>query len=219
MKPQINKNYYHLPGIFGNVNGPGLNRMPGNALRLILYYISDKLMGEDAWLNETTKCDFPQHWANMSIDSNPQQLIVKLGNPSEYTGVYGSYFLPTLKISAIKGNDSALQFQMNRLGGLLHSTEDKDRFLLEITHPWEFKVSYVDDSNNPIMFNSTFRRNKEGEVKSIEVEYEVKVVYSKDVSIFDDQVSGQAAILLLDKHSVIVRNVIVTIALVFTKII
>ena len=207
-----------LLGIYASVNGPGFGKSPGYALRTILYYISDKLIGEDAWLNQTTTCDFPGLWRNTTTNSTPSEPFGKIENPSEYTGIYGSYFLPALNISAKPGDDSALLFQMSRLGGLLHSTQDKDRFLMEVTTSWEYMKSFKDANDKSILVNSTFQRNEDGEVRSIELEYEVKVVYSKDISILDDAVSGQAATLLQNKHCAFVRNVAVIVAFVFTMI-
>ncbi|XP_060560761.1 uncharacterized protein LOC132720615 [Ruditapes philippinarum] len=195
-------------GVFASVNGPALAGLPGYALRTIMYYITDKLIGEDPWLNETTTCEFPDLWRNITTNSTAPEPFGKLENPSEYTGIYGSYFLPALTISTKPGDDSSLLIQMNRLGGVLHSTQDKDRFLMEITSPWEYMTAFIDGNNNTVFVNSTFIRNKDGEVRSIEFKYEVKTVYTKDITIFDDQVSGQAAVLKLDTYCIIKKFIV-----------
>jgi hypothetical protein len=133
----------------------------------------------------------PNRWRNISTNLTPPEPLGKLVNPSEYTGTYGSYYLPAIQVSTKPGCDSSLLFQMSRVAGVLHSTQDKDRFLMEITSPWEFKITARDYHNNTVLYNSLFLRNKEGQVRSIELTVNVKIVYTKDITIFDDQVSYQ----------------------------
>ncbi|XP_053375802.1 uncharacterized protein LOC123533279 [Mercenaria mercenaria] len=175
MFPDINA------GLYASVNGPAINGVSAYALRNILSYITDELIGKEQWLDETNSCPSPLLSPNTSTTSTPPEPLGSLQNPSEYMGYYASHFLPGLMVSTKSGDDSSLSFQMNRLGGILHSTQDKDRFLMEVTAPWEYMVSYFDDNDEAIMINSTFLRNEEGVVTSLEVDLEVKVVYSKDV--------------------------------------
>ncbi|XP_053386925.1 uncharacterized protein LOC123542314 [Mercenaria mercenaria] len=207
MFPDINA------GVYASVNGPALNKLPGYAVRTVLYYISDKLLGKEQWLNETTTCEFPQLWRHKTTNSTAPESLGKLQNPSEYVGYYGSHYLPGINVSAKVGDASSLSFQMNKLGGILHSTQDKDRFLMEITSPWEFMTAFLDDNNATTMINSTFVRNDDGVVQSLELQFEVKVVYSKGVSVLNDVVSSQATATYLDQYQLFVWTVLIRIML------
>jgi hypothetical protein len=157
-----------------------------------MYYISDKLIGEDPWLNETTTCEFPHLWRNITTNSTPQEPLGIIDNPSEYIGIYGNIILPSLNVSTKPGDRSKLLFQMNRIGGVLHSTQDKDRFLMEIKNPREYMLNSLNVNNDTVMINTTFLRNQGGEVSSVELQYDVKVVYTKGITIFDYQGLAQA---------------------------
>lgn len=173
--------YLLFAGIFASVNGPGLNLLPGNALKTIFYYISDALINEEAWINETTTCQYPEYWQdNKTTNSTPLEPPGHMNDPSEYAGYFQNNYLPGIHVSVITGNNSILSFQVQRLGGILHSTKDKDRFIMEVTSPWEYMISLTDDNNNPVLVNSTFFRDDKGQVKSLEVKFEVKVLYTKD---------------------------------------
>ncbi|XP_045184047.2 D-aminopeptidase-like [Mercenaria mercenaria] len=200
-------------GVYASVNGPALNKLPGYAIRTVLYYISDKLLGKEQWLNETTTCEFPQLWRHKTTNSTPPEPLGKIQNPSEYSGYYGSHYLPGINVSANVGDSSSLLFQTNKFGGILHSTQDKDRFLMDTTSPWEFMTVFLDDNNVTKMINSTFVRNDDGVVQSLELQFEVKVVYSKGVSILNDVVSSQATATYLDKYQLIMWTVLIRIML------
>lgn len=189
--------YLLFAGIFASVNGPGLNLLPGNALKTIFYYISDTLINKEAWLNETTTCEYPEYWQhNKTTNSTPLEPPGHMNDPSEYAGYFQNNYLPGINISEITGNNSILSFQVQRLGGILHSTEDKDRFKMEVTSPWEYMISFTDDNNNPILVNSTFLWDEKGQVKSLEVEFEVKVLYTKEG--YQDRTSANARISFTD---------------------
>lgn len=168
-------------GVFASVNGPGLGTDPGYALSTIFYYISDKLIGKQPWVNETTTCEFPEPWRRgpTQANSTPAEPSVKLPNPSEYVGYYGSKFMPGINVTETPGDQSSLSFQMNRLAGILHSTPDTDRFLMEFKSPWEIAPN-SDDNNETQKLKSKFQRNDAGEIRSLEVTFDVKLEYVKD---------------------------------------
>ncbi|CAI9724675.1 Hypothetical predicted protein [Octopus vulgaris] len=47
--------------IFSSVNGP-MNTHSKNALRVIHHYAADLLLGQEAWLNQSSSCTFPDPW-------------------------------------------------------------------------------------------------------------------------------------------------------------
>ncbi|XP_014768721.1 uncharacterized protein LOC106868112 [Octopus bimaculoides] len=47
--------------IFSSVNGP-MNAHSKNALRVIHHYAADLLLGQEAWLNQSSSCTFPDPW-------------------------------------------------------------------------------------------------------------------------------------------------------------
>lgn len=171
-----------ISGLFVSVNGPGFKRIPGNAQTTILYYISDNLIGQQPWLNESTTCEYPDLWRNKSTSSTPTEWAPNiLANPSEYVGYYRSKYLPGINVKHRQGNTSSLSFEMNNIKGILHSTGD-DRFLMEVTSPWELMTTFWDDNNATEKMNTTFLR-QDGNIGSLEVRYGVNVEYIKDIAV------------------------------------
>ncbi|KAL4230948.1 hypothetical protein ACF0H5_011321 [Mactra antiquata] len=169
-------------GIFASANGPGYGSFAGNAEKSILYYVSDYLLNKSAWINETTTCEFPTFWRDIPTNSTPGEVAVDLPSPSEYVGSYGTFYLPAIEVTVNPDDDKSLRFQMNRCGGLLHSTPDKDRFLMEVTSPYELMMVFIDKNNATSFVNATFQRSG-NTVNAIEFQYEVKVLYEKGLDV------------------------------------
>ncbi|KAL4230949.1 hypothetical protein ACF0H5_011322 [Mactra antiquata] len=169
-------------GIFVSVNGPGYGSFAGNAERSILYYVSDYLLNKPAWINETTTCEFPNFWRDIPTYSMPGEVSVDLSSPSEYVGSFGTFYLPAIDVSVNPDDNTSLKFKMNKCEGLLHSTTDKDRFLMEVTAPFELKMTFVDKNNATSFVNAMFKRSGNA-VNAIELQFEVKVLYEKGLDV------------------------------------
>ena len=165
-------------GIFASVNGPGFKSFSINHLNTVFYYISDLLLGLEPWLNETTACTYPEPWANKTeTESKDREVPIAIDKTSDFVGSYFSPLLPVVNVSA---NSSDLLFNMNRLHGILHPSSEKDRFLWEVTDPWEFATSYTDNNNETVFTNVTFLRDgASGAVDGLRMELEVNMTFTK----------------------------------------
>lgn len=146
-------------GISASVNGPDFWNDSLAHLTTVLYYLSDHLLGLEPWLNETTACTYPAPWNN-DTETKPKdpEVPVTIDNASEFEGVYSYPLFPTAEVMT---NDSNLLMDINRLHGILHPSSEKDRFLWEITAPWELANLMYGDTFYNITF---FRDNTTGAV-------------------------------------------------------
>ena len=170
-------------GIYASVNGPGYKGLSIRHLTATFYYISDYLLGLDPWLNETTACTFPEPWANNTVkESKEKEQPIVVDKLTEFQGSYANPLLPTIQVSA---ESSDLRLRSNRVRGTLHPSSEKDRFLWEVTYPWELaETDYTDANNETIYTNVTFLRNaKTGIVDGLKMEFEVNMTYAKDTSM------------------------------------
>lgn len=140
-------------GIFASVNGPDFWNESSTHLTTVLYYLSDHLLELEPWLNETTACSFPEPWGN-DTESEPKEpeVPITVDNPSEFEG---SYSYPLFPNAEVMTNSSQMLMDINRLQGILHPSSDKDRFLWEITAPWELANLMYRDT----LYNVTFLRD------------------------------------------------------------
>lgn len=174
-----------LLGIFGSVNGPGFKSFGYNALQTIFYHISDYLLNENHWLNITTTCSFPQPWKKeTNSSSTDEEISVDIPNIAEYTGRFGNEYLPDLNITRDVNNNRKLNANMNLISAVLHTTAENDRFLFEITEPWEIAMSFTDDNNATVKANVTFQRHN-GQITSLQLKLDTTFTYMKGVSILD----------------------------------
>ena len=166
-------------GIFGSVNGPGISRSASQHLSVSLDYIADHLLGFEPWLNESTACSFPNPWANWTVPQAKPETPTKLDNFTDYEGSYGNRMFPDIIISA---DNATLHFNSNKVHGILHPSSEEDRFLFEITTPWEFATN----TSNALPTNVTFVRDaKTGIVNELTLKLEVDLTYTKGVSVLD----------------------------------
>ena len=169
-------------GIFASVNGPGVGREAGEHLSVILYYLTDYLLGLESWLNETTACTYPNPWANWTTSETKVEtpINVQLDNLTDYEGSYGN---PMFSDITVYANNSSLSFDSNKVHGILHPSSETDRFLFEITEPWEYTNNATE---NAILTNVTFDRDvRTRHVTHLTLKLEVDLTYTKSVSVFD----------------------------------
>lgn len=179
--------FYFCLGVFTSVNGPAFKKLPSYAVATTLYRLSDTLLDSDPWLNTSNTCSFPAPWLDTNTsESMTREPSMEITNPDDYIGNYGNHIMTTLGVTANPDSKMSLLFQLGRLNGLLHSTEETDRFLAEITYPWEFAISSTDDNNATVYINCTFIR-KDGKVVSAKVADSVDIVLTKGTDLFDPE--------------------------------
>ena len=165
-------------GIFGSVNGPGIGRPSANHLSVSLYYTADYLLGLKPWLNETTACTFPSPWENKTHPEAYAKETPFLGsNLTDYEGAFGHHIFPDIEVYA---NISNLVFNSTHLSGFLYQASEKDRFLSEISYPWEY-------SSRGQMTNVTFQRDTTGTVNEMTLHLEVDLTYVRGLSVLNTQ--------------------------------
>ena len=174
-------------GIFVNVNGPGNNHKPGDAIKTIMYFIADILLQEEPWMTQHTACTFPSPWRNTSIYSpsnpipTPQPLSPVL---SDYIGRYGNKVFPDINI--VEDNEN-LKLEMNRIKGILHPTDQPDEFKLELTDPWEYAIEKVVNENLTITMSLKFKRNQDNETVKFDWLLDTWITFQKGVYLVDDE--------------------------------
>ena len=175
-------------GMYATVNGPAFKSLSSRHLTTVFYYISDHLLGLEPWLNETTACTFPEPWANSSVrESKNPEVPITVDNPSQYKGAFSNPVFPGVDVSV---NSTDMFFKSNRMQGTLHPSSEKDRFLCEVTHPWEFAVDYTDDNNKSRLVNITFLRDINGLINSFKAGFEVDMTYFKEGMTLDGTSEG-----------------------------
>ena len=142
-------------GLFASTNGPALDSQV-MALSSKFYHVTDRLMWVEPWINTTKACTFPQPWRTANDSDIPPVENAVLTNAKKYEGFYSSPILSGFRIELDGTSNTSLRFKMGKLGGILYSTLDKDRFLMEIRTPWEFYVSSMDKNNVTAKTNVTF---------------------------------------------------------------
>ena len=167
-------------GLFVSVNGPAYETNAPYHNQVSVYYIADQLLDLDPWLNKTTACTFPQPWDNQTTaETNAKEAPVAIGNFTEYEG---SYDFPLFSNIDVYSNYSNLLMNSNHIQGVLHPSSEKDRFLYEITYPWEF----APHDNTTKLTNVTFVRDEvTNAVTALTVQLEVNVTYVRKAAILD----------------------------------
>ena len=169
-------------GIYANVNGHAFKRSSMDHLISSLYYISDHLLGLEPWLNQTTGCTFPEPWANKTATkSQDKEAPIDVDDIAVYSGLYINELLPTI---LIHDESSILHLTSNRMGGILQASSEKDRFLWDVTYPWEFAEYFFTDTNNESVYmNITFLRNdRTNAVNALVMGFEVNMTYIKSTA-------------------------------------
>ncbi|KAH3819606.1 uncharacterized protein LOC127881285 [Dreissena polymorpha] len=146
----------HNFGLFASTNGPALDSQ-FLAISATFDHVTDRLLGLEPWINTTTACTFPEPWRTANDSAIPPvENAAVLTNAKKYEGFYSSLILSGIRIELDGTSNTSLRFKMGKLGGILYSTLDKDRFLMEIRTPWEFYVSSMDKNNVTAKTNVTF---------------------------------------------------------------
>ncbi|WAR28087.1 GIGA6-like protein [Mya arenaria] len=172
-------------GIFISTNGGMFKDYQSKSLTTTMYYLADRLLDKEPRLNSSTACSFPLPWKEVNeTDSRLTEINAFWSDISEYTGIYGNEFQPDFILTVNGSSQTQLNFESGRLGGNLYSTKDKERFLMEITYPWEFYIPLMDHNNVTTKTNVTFVREG-GKVTSMNINLGTNITFTKDVSMLD----------------------------------
>ena len=170
-------------GMYASVNGPDFKSLSIRHLTALFYYTSDHLLGLEPWLNETSACTFPEPWAHSSArESKEPEVPIDVNNRNEYNGSFSSPIFPGVVVNT---NSTNMSLKSNRLYGNLHPSSENDRFMWEITYPWELAVDYTDDNNQTRFINITFLRDKNGAVNALKAGFEVEMTYVREGMTLD----------------------------------
>ena len=144
-------------------------------MEALSYYIADHLIGLTPWLNQTSVCSFPEPWGRMLHQRHvTMETPIQNAKTDELEGSYGSKLFADIDISS---NSTNLMFRANIIHGILHSSSEKDRFVLEIVEPLEFALR---ENNTHTYMNVTFGRDAQTQaVNRLTLKLEVDLEYEK----------------------------------------
>ncbi|KAK6173053.1 hypothetical protein SNE40_016587 [Patella caerulea] len=137
-------------GVYAAVNGPQ-TREKIYALRALMSYASDMLLGEEPWLNDTTVCTFPAPW-DVRVDVKEPKISRDIASeirlrPSR--DLVGRYFhLGFGEIRVYFGKSGALVLHFGRFGTMVLHQENGLKFSGKYFGPLWF-VTDSDDSFEP----------------------------------------------------------------------
>lgn len=102
-------------GFVITVNGPWYMNYRHNLAQLS-YVLSDILLGEKQWIDNSTICSFPSPWKSTSTwsSNNTQSIRWTVDDVNQYTGDYAHRIFGNFKIREIESRK--LAFQMNSAG-------------------------------------------------------------------------------------------------------
>ncbi|KAL3878901.1 hypothetical protein ACJMK2_031227 [Sinanodonta woodiana] len=181
----------HNIGIFGSANGPATDESD-RALNSVFYYLSDVLLSEAKWINETIACTFPKPFA--SPFQRPAKIDPDQVNPvkpilDKYVGRYGSVLMPDMEITK---NGDTLMFRCNRIAGILHPTHVENEFKSEVTEPWEVVLSSRYGSNETELTTVVFKMDGQ-KANSLEWQLGYSLVFIRNQGFFDEYVKSMGA--------------------------
>lgn len=188
-------------GIFACANGSGLKYLSSDILSAILYHVSDILLGFEPWLDINNTCQYPMRKPRIDIqdfDSIFSLNAQSLHDFREYTGTYGSEFVPNFIYLGLEVNDNTtnLVITLGRFGGKMFPANDNDSFYIVITWPDEIRESFTYNNNLTIPILSRFYR-KNSVVDYLEIDGAVNVRYKKILTSDNEEnqsVSGNTTI-------------------------
>ncbi|KAL3878902.1 hypothetical protein ACJMK2_031228 [Sinanodonta woodiana] len=178
-------------GIFGSTNGPTTDESD-RALNSVFYYMSDILLRESMWINETIACTFPKPFASpfhtfTGID--PDQVNPIKPCFDKYVGRYGNVLMPDMEITI---NGDTLMFRCNRIAGILHPTHVENEFKSEVTEPWDAVLSSRVWSNQTETNKVVFKMNGQ-KANSFEWQLDYSLVFIRNQGFFDGYVISWGA--------------------------
>ena len=185
LKTDICFNTYFIAGIFESTNGGVIKNLQSRALSTSSYFLTNKLLGVEQWINQSNVCTFPEPWR---VDNDTSTAWTELSVPRQdldkFVGVYGNHYIPSMDVQRDPSSSYRLKLRSGILEGFLHTTQDSWRFLLEIRKPVEFAMLLLDNDNQTVKSNVTFEM-KEGFATRLYFNTGVNLTYTRDVDITD----------------------------------
>jgi len=159
--------------------------LQSRALATSSYFLTNKLLGVEPWINESNVCTFPEPWRVKNDTSSVwTELSVPRQDLDKFVGVYGNHYIPSLDVQRDPSSNYRLKLRSGMLEGFLYTTQDTWRFLLEIRTPVEFAMLLWDNNNQTIKSNITFEVSGDLATKLC-FNTGVNLTYTRDVDITD----------------------------------
>jgi len=172
-------------GIFGSTNGGVIKDLQSRALSTSSYFLTNKLLGVQQWINQSNVCTFPEPWrVENKTSSTWTELSVSRQDLDRFVGVYGNNYIPSMDVQRDPSSNYRLKLRSGIWDGYLHTTRDSGRFLLEIRTPVEFAMRLMDTNNQTIKLNITFEMHG-GRASKLIFNTGVDLTYTRDVDITD----------------------------------
>ncbi|XP_046569203.1 protein flp-like [Haliotis rubra] len=162
-------------GIYAVVNGPQTHTK-SLALRAIMSYAADILLGEDPWLNTSTICSYPAPWKEAFESASPPTVtdttVVTARPAQDYVGSYYHRGFGEIRVELKEDGEDALRMTFGRFGKLNLYPQSETMFHGRFYGPLWF-MSDSDDQFQPEIVE--FVKNKDnrisGLIYSIDTEY------------------------------------------------
>ncbi|KAK3592705.1 hypothetical protein CHS0354_037839 [Potamilus streckersoni] len=168
-------------GVFLSINGPGTPQIPFRAVRTIMYFVSDLLLGEKPWLSQVTSCTFPMPFVEEPMTFQTRLRIAPPPrNFVEYIGQYGSPLFPDALVSTTKGSQTLI-LQIGILQFTGFPTNHIDVFELDLIAPVE--VALAEKFESKPMHTITFIRDVS--ITGFVANFGVDVVFTRGAGFFD----------------------------------
>ncbi|XP_046368721.2 penicillin-binding protein 4-like [Haliotis rufescens] len=171
-------------GIFVSANGPG-TMDEAVAERMISFYISDILIGDQPWLNSSTACTFPLPWdkAPPSGQNNSDVTNAEVECLDCYVGKYGHYLFGDLDVR--RGPGSTLELHYRLLQGSLNTTADKSTFKFDMWDPFRL---YSRPGNATSLVPVHFHGLNKGKYSQIDLIFAHKLTFNRGISFYDKNI-------------------------------
>ena len=89
-------------------------------LQAITYTVTDLLLGEEPWINETSSCTFPEPWVKLPEFPDVKLETKEPDHPLEsYIGTFGNDLLGDMVVRKSTTDDQALSMVMSEVTGQL----------------------------------------------------------------------------------------------------
>ncbi|XP_046559560.1 uncharacterized protein LOC124268258 [Haliotis rubra] len=171
-------------GIFVSANGPG-TKDEEIGEKLISFYVSDILIGDQPWLNSSTACTFPLPWDKWtpSGQNNSDVTNSDVKFPDCYVGKYGQRLFGDLEVK--RGPGSSLELFYNRLRGSLNTTTDNSTFKFDAWDPFRL---FSRPGNATVLVKVYFHGLNEGRYSKLDLIDPHNLTFTRGLDVYDKKV-------------------------------
>jgi len=174
-------------GIFISITGSeNSSNIP---IKMIMHRAADLLLGEPAWLNDTTACTFPQPWESPEMTPhNNGNIVLKtiwtINKPMEaYVGIYGHPAFGNITVTIENATNLILYF--GRFGKLFLNPVTENNFkALYLDSLWY--VTQSDGAEPPLSIQFRFIQSSVAEILSYPVDNQFNIEFSRDFLTGDE---------------------------------